>query len=74
MEYKINGKKYKAILTDESDDTYCEYDIFVDEGLVGNVTKYEGEKRFSVWNTGGEKTGESITLKGAVEVVATILE
>ena len=74
MEYTINGKTYKAIKTDESDDNFTEYDVFIDEGLAGNITRYASDNRFSVWNTGGEKTGESRTLKGAVEVVAAIFE
>lgn len=69
MKYEINGKQYEAIENDESEEGYKDYDIFCEGKIVGNVTKYDGDRSYRVWDNEGYHEAARATLLGAIKTL-----
>lgn len=68
MNIIIDGITYNLVKTDESDDTYSEYDVYNEAGLIGRITKHHDiEVVYSGWNVNGEHRGSGKTIREALE-------
>lgn len=70
MNVIVNGKSYKAVKTDECDDKYLEYDVFNGKERIGNITRYDAEIVYSIWNNNGRLVGMHKELREAVKTIA----
>ena len=70
MKYEIKGHTVIVEESVETDGHYTEYNLFVEGELIGSVSKYNQDKRWTAWSEdAGEELGTRAEIKSAVGLV-----
>ena len=68
--YTVRGYKLELVETAETDANYTELDVTHEDGeVIGQLTKYNGEKRWTAWDSEGEEIAKRADKKGCIEKI-----